>query len=58
MSEASPKGKGKGRMPVVFIAIAMDQGGSYSPHLSPGGEMITQRFGSATDFTKEWNNLV
>jgi len=26
MSEASPKGKG--RMPVVIIAIAMDQGGS------------------------------
>jgi len=27
MSEASPKGKG--RTPVVFIAIAMDQGGLF-----------------------------
>ena len=29
-----------------------------SPHVSPGGEMITQRFGSTKDFAKEWNNLV
>ena len=29
-----------------------------SPHFSPGGEMITQRFGSTKDFAKEWNNRV
>jgi len=29
-----------------------------SPHFSPGGEMITQRFGFTKDFTKKWNNLV
>ena len=29
-----------------------------SPPVSPGGEMITQRFGSTKDFAKEWNNRV
>ncbi len=29
-----------------------------SPHISPGGEMITQRFGFTKDFTMEWNNRV
>ena len=27
------------------------------PPVSPGGEMITQGFGSTKDFAKEWNNL-
>ena len=29
-----------------------------SPQVAPGGEMITQRFGSTKDFAKEWNNRV
>jgi hypothetical protein len=29
-----------------------------SPHASPGGEMITPRFGFTKDFAREWNNLV
>ena len=29
-----------------------------SPPVSPGGEMITPRFGSTKDFAKEWNNRV
>ena len=29
-----------------------------SPPVPPGGEMITQRFGSTKDFAKEWNNRV
>ena len=29
-----------------------------SPPVSPGGEMITQRFGFTKDFAKEWNNRV
>ena len=29
-----------------------------SPPVSLGGEMITQKFGSTKDFTKEWNNRV
>jgi hypothetical protein len=29
-----------------------------NPHCSPGGEMITQRFGLTKDFTKKWNNRV
>ena len=29
-----------------------------SPPVSPGGEMITQRFGSTKDFAKKWNNRV
>jgi hypothetical protein len=29
-----------------------------SPPVSPGGEMITLRFGSTKDFAKEWNNRV
>ena len=28
------------------------------PPVLPGGEMITQRFGSTKDFAKEWNNRV
>ena len=29
-----------------------------SPPVSPGGEMITQRFGFTKDFAMEWNNRV
>ena len=29
-----------------------------SPHVSPGGEMITPRFGCRKDFAMEWNNFV
>jgi len=29
-----------------------------SPHFSPRGEMITQRFVFTKDFMKEWNNSV
>jgi hypothetical protein len=29
-----------------------------SPHFSPRGEMITQRFVFKKDFMKEWNNSV
>jgi hypothetical protein len=29
-----------------------------SPHVLPGGEMITPRFGFTEHFAKKWNNLV
>jgi len=29
-----------------------------SPHFSPGGEMIAQRFGFTRHLLKEWNNSV
>ena len=39
----------------VDVLLRLDSEESTSPHFSPGGEMIAQRFGFTRDFQKEQN---
>ena len=43
---------------VLFEKLGFQCIGTTSPHFSPGGEMIAQRFGFTRHFLRKWNNSV